>query len=160
MAPALAVMLLGAGRPGPAVTQVADKFGSRVPPLSTTVAGGAPSPPHTTLFQAELGFDADVEPTSASVSTNPIVSNPTDTSPSTGPTQAAAPASPAHCLVPRLAGKTLKGAKKALRRDDCTLGKLTKIAGATATAGKVTGQKPKPGSVLAAGAKVKVTLKP
>ena len=65
-----------------------------------------------------------------------------------------------QCVVPKLAGKKLKAAKKKLKLADCKLGKVTKKKGATAKTGKVEKQSPKPGKVLASGSKVKVTLKP
>lgn len=58
------------------------------------------------------------------------------------------------CVVPKLKGKRLKKAKSKLRKRDCRLGKV-KHKGA----GKVKGQKPKPGKVLPVGTKVKVTLR-
>lgn len=64
------------------------------------------------------------------------------------------------CKVPKLRGKRLKGSRKAANRADCKLGKVTKRKGATAKAGKVVSQSPKPGTILAPGAKVRVTLKP
>ena len=54
----------------------------------------------------------------------------------------------------------LKAAKKALKKASCKPGKVSKRNGATAKTGKVKKQSPKPGKVLAPGAKVKLTLKP
>jgi len=62
------------------------------------------------------------------------------------------------CKVPQLKGKKLKAAKKKIRKGDCGLGKVKKLHGATAKTGKVSKQNPKPGKILAPGAKVKVTL--
>ncbi|MBV9311387.1 MAG: PASTA domain-containing protein [Solirubrobacterales bacterium] len=59
------------------------------------------------------------------------------------------------CVVPRLKGKTLKKAKKALKRAHCKLGKVT---GRKRKHGHVKKQKPKPGKVLAAGSKVSIKL--
>ncbi|HEY2055344.1 MAG TPA: IPT/TIG domain-containing protein [Solirubrobacterales bacterium] len=66
----------------------------------------------------------------------------------------------AHCVVPKLTGKKLTAAKKALTTAKCKLGTVKKLAGATAGTGKVSKQAAKPGSQLAVGAKVSVTLKP
>lgn len=63
------------------------------------------------------------------------------------------------CKVPQLKGKKLKAAKKKIRKANCKLGKVKKLDGATAATGKVSKQSPKPGKILAPGAKVKVTLK-
>jgi hypothetical protein len=65
---------------------------------------------------------------------------------------------PATCKVPKLIGKTLKGAKRKIRSSNCTLGKVTKKEGATAKTGKVARQNPQPGKILAAGTKIGVTL--
>jgi len=62
------------------------------------------------------------------------------------------------CRVPKLGGKKLKAAKKRLRTARCAVGKVKKRNGVTAKTGKVVGQKPKPGTLLAPGAKVKITL--
>jgi beta-lactam-binding protein with PASTA domain len=58
--------------------------------------------------------------------------------------------------VPKLKGRKLKAARKALRNAHCTIGKITGPKGKTAL---VTKQKPKPGSVLSAGSKVNLTIK-
>jgi hypothetical protein len=70
-----------------------------------------------------------------------------------------APAAPT-CKVPRLAGKTLKSAKKRIRAAACRVGKLTKKEGATAKNGEVVKQVPKPGAIVPVRTKVKVTLAP
>lgn len=59
------------------------------------------------------------------------------------------------CIVPRLGGKTLRGALKALRRGDCRLGRVSK----SAHADRVGKQRPKPGTILAPGSKVSVKLR-
>jgi hypothetical protein len=66
---------------------------------------------------------------------------------------------PSRCVVPNLKGKKLKAAKKALSKAKCKAGSVTKLAGATSKTGKVVKQGSKPGAKLAAGAKVKLTLK-
>jgi len=59
------------------------------------------------------------------------------------------------CAVPKLKGKTLKQAKKALRRADCKLGRVKRGEGGP---GKVAKQNPKPGKAMKSGSKVSVTL--
>ena len=59
----------------------------------------------------------------------------------------------ATCVVPKLKGKSIKKAKKKLRNHDCKLGKKK------GHGKKVKKQKPKPGTVLPAGSKVKVTFR-
>ncbi len=62
------------------------------------------------------------------------------------------------CMVPKLRGKKLKASKKKLRKADCKTGKVKKRKGATGATGKVVKQSAKPGTILAPGTKVKVTL--
>ena len=62
------------------------------------------------------------------------------------------------CKVPKLANKKLKPSKKALKKGDCKLGKVKKQGDATAKTGKVVKQNPKPGKILAPGAKVTIKL--
>jgi hypothetical protein len=62
------------------------------------------------------------------------------------------------CTVPRLAGKSLKVSKTKIKGADCKVGKVTKKKGAKGATGKVVGQSKKPGTVVAAGTVVKVTL--
>ncbi len=62
------------------------------------------------------------------------------------------------CHVPNLKGKKLKAAKRSSRAAACAIGKVTKGKGITARSGTVKAQSPKPGKVLAVGAKVNVTL--
>jgi hypothetical protein len=61
-----------------------------------------------------------------------------------------------HCVVPKLKGKTLKVAHKALKTAHCMLGKVN---GPTAKSATVTKQKPKSGKVLPVGSKVNLTTK-
>jgi hypothetical protein len=59
----------------------------------------------------------------------------------------------AGCVVPKLLGRTLDGAKRALNQADCRLGTVN-----GPMRGRVKQQRPKPGSVLAPGGKVNVEL--
>jgi hypothetical protein len=70
----------------------------------------------------------------------------------------AAQAAAKHCLVPRLNGRSLKAAKKLLRAADCRLGEAKKRKGATAKAGEVVIQNPRPGRALAPQSSVDLTL--
>jgi len=63
------------------------------------------------------------------------------------------------CIVPKLTGRSLRSAQNALRNSGCKIGKVNKLKGATAENGKVVGQGKAKGKILAAGAKVDVTLK-
>lgn len=63
------------------------------------------------------------------------------------------------CVVPALKNKTLKKAKTLLRRQGCKLGHVKKAdAPKPAKVGKVLKQTPKPGKILAPGARVRITL--
>jgi DNA-binding beta-propeller fold protein YncE len=68
-------------------------------------------------------------------------------------TQTSTPRAVAGCVVPKLLGRTLNGAKKALKRAYCRLGNVN-----GPRRGRVTDQKPRPGTVLAPGGKVRVEL--
>jgi beta-lactam-binding protein with PASTA domain len=63
------------------------------------------------------------------------------------------------CVVPNLKNKTLKKAKTLLRRNGCKLGHVKKIeVPKPKKVGKVLKQAPKPGKVLAPGARVRINL--
>ena len=78
----------------------------------------------------------------------------------------AAPVSPApapaphvaKCVVPKVLGKHLRGAKKAIRARNCKVGPVSKEAGVTAKTGTVVKQSPKPGVTKNAGSTVSVKL--
>jgi hypothetical protein len=59
------------------------------------------------------------------------------------------------CTVPKLKGKKLKAAKKALLKTECKLGE---VKGKKSKSAKVKTQKPKPGTVLAPGSKVNIKV--
>lgn len=62
------------------------------------------------------------------------------------------------CVVPAVKGKTLKRAKSALRRGGCKLGHVKKVEAPAKKVGKVLKQTPRPGKVLAPGARVRINL--
>ena len=62
------------------------------------------------------------------------------------------------CLVPRLRGLTLAGARRSLAARGCALGRVTRQYSRRVGRGKVVGQKPAPGLRLPRGAKVAVVL--
>jgi hypothetical protein len=63
------------------------------------------------------------------------------------------------CVVPKIKGRTLKVAKSQLRRAGCKLGHVKKVVAAKPKElGKVLKQAPKPGKVLAPGARVRIQL--
>jgi PASTA domain/IPT/TIG domain len=63
------------------------------------------------------------------------------------------------CVVPKLRGKKLETAKNRLRKVGCRIGKVRRKKGVAARAGRIVKQSLKPGTVLAPGTKVNVTLR-
>jgi hypothetical protein len=62
------------------------------------------------------------------------------------------------CRVPWLTDASLKASRRRLTAADCGVGKVTKRKGVAAKSGHVVGQHPRPGTVLAPGAPVALTL--
>jgi hypothetical protein len=63
-----------------------------------------------------------------------------------------------QCVVPKVKGKTLAAARKAITHAHCAVGKITRAASKKVAKGKVISQKPTPGKHLAAGAKVNLVV--
>jgi len=62
------------------------------------------------------------------------------------------------CVVPKVKGKTLKAAKRAVRKGHCSVGKIRKAYSARVKKGRVVSQKPKPHTLKPLGAKVKLVV--
>jgi beta-lactam-binding protein with PASTA domain len=62
------------------------------------------------------------------------------------------------CVVPKLRGKTLAGAKRALKRAHCALGKVSRKASKRVKPGRVLASRLKAGSRVRAGTRVRVTV--
>jgi hypothetical protein len=62
------------------------------------------------------------------------------------------------CIVPKVKGKTLPAARKALNHHDCTVGKIRHAGSRTIKKGRVISQKPKPGVRLKHEGKVKLVI--
>jgi PASTA domain-containing protein/List-Bact-rpt repeat protein len=62
------------------------------------------------------------------------------------------------CVVPRLKGKSLKTAKRALKAHDCAAGKIKRVFSSTVKKDRVISQKPKPRKRLKHGGKVALTV--
>lgn len=74
-------------------------------------------------------------------------------------TGGAATVQPAQsCVVPKLRGRGVKGAKKALRRANCKPGKVIRRYSGKVTKGKLVRTGPRTGKVLPAGSKVKLVV--
>jgi uncharacterized delta-60 repeat protein len=63
-----------------------------------------------------------------------------------------------RCVVPKVKGKTLLAAKRAVRQAHCSVGTVTRAFAATVRKGRVVSTKPKPGTKLAAGSKIKLKV--
>jgi hypothetical protein len=63
------------------------------------------------------------------------------------------------CRVPRLRGKTVKSAKRAIRRGHCRVGTVKKHRAKSVRRGRVVSQSPKAGTKRPKGAKVKLTVR-
>jgi hypothetical protein len=64
------------------------------------------------------------------------------------------PPPPTACIVPKLKGKTVAAAKRAINKAHCSVGKITKVASSPKNRGRVVSQSPKPGTHLKKGSKV------
>ncbi|HEX7279606.1 MAG TPA: IPT/TIG domain-containing protein [Solirubrobacterales bacterium] len=62
------------------------------------------------------------------------------------------------CVVPSIKNKTLKAAKRLLRNRGCKLGHVKKVEASAKKEGKVVKQSPRPGKILAPGARVRINL--
>jgi hypothetical protein len=63
-----------------------------------------------------------------------------------------------QCVVPKVVGKTLKAAKRALTRSYCAVGKVTTVASSKVKKGRVVSQKPKHGKRLKAHTKIRLVV--
>jgi eukaryotic-like serine/threonine-protein kinase len=62
------------------------------------------------------------------------------------------------CTVPRVTGKTLPAAERAIARADCRVGKIRRAYSMSVKRGRVISQKPKPGTVLPKRGKVNLVV--
>jgi PASTA domain-containing protein/List-Bact-rpt repeat protein len=65
---------------------------------------------------------------------------------------------PPKCVVPKLKGKTLAAAKRAIKSHHCSVGTVHRATSRTVKKGHVISQKPRPGARRRHGAKVKLVL--
>jgi hypothetical protein len=63
-----------------------------------------------------------------------------------------------QCVVPNVVGKTVKAARRALSRADCSTGKVTTVTSSKVRKGHVVAQKPKRGRHLRAHSKIRLTV--
>ena len=64
----------------------------------------------------------------------------------------------APCVVPKVKGKKLRAAKRALKKAHCMVGKVTRVSSGRVQKGRVLAAKPKQGKKLAPDAKVKLRV--
>jgi hypothetical protein len=148
-------------QPAPAISEVAPGHGSVKGGTSVTIAGtnltAASAVKFGTATATAFKVESDTQITATAPASKKV--GPVDVSVTT----LAGASSTVHadrffyrgCAVPKLKGKTLKKAKKALADAECKLGKVKRASGKP---GKVLKQQPKPGKVLAPKAKVNVTV--
>ncbi len=149
-------------QPTPAVTKVS--------PTSGSVAGGTEVTITGTDFNAASAVKfGDLPAATYQVDSETQITATTPKSAKTGRvevtvTTLAGTSSPVRgftyegCVVPKLGGKTLKVAKQRIRGADCKLGTVGKVKRPAAKRNKVVLQSPKPGKVLAPGAKVNLKI--
>jgi hypothetical protein len=127
--------------------------------------GETRSPSNVSELTAILTFAATIEervPTPPPADTTPPPSSP-PASASPSPSSPAPPAEPPHCVVPKLIGKSLKAAKRTLRRAACGVGFVIRPAVHRPAKRhrkplKVRAESPRPGKALPVGTEVTVKL--
>ena len=72
--------------------------------------------------------------------------------------QSPPPPPPKNCVVPKVKGKTLSAAKRAIKSHACSVGRIKHATSRTVKKGHVISQKPKPGRRLPHGAKVNLVV--
>lgn len=148
-------------QPAPAITSVTPDFGSVVGGTSVKITGtnlGAASAVKFGTLPA-ISFKAETETQITAVAPASVEVGPVDVTATTlAGTSLEGNGDRFYyegCVVPKLKGKTVKAAKKAIGRADCKLGKITRRKGKP---GKVLKQSPKAGKVLAPKTKVKLAV--
>jgi IPT/TIG domain/PASTA domain len=148
-------------QPAPAITSIKPNFGPVTGGTAVTITGTNLAAASAVKFgaAAATGFTAESEtqitaiaPPSATVEAVNVTAT---TLAGTSPVTRADEFFYQGCVVPKLKGKRLKQAKKAIGRADCKLGTVKRQRGKP---GKVLRQHPAPGKVLAPKAKVNVTV--
>jgi hypothetical protein len=128
-------------------------------PVSVTVTTpwGTTAPGRPFTYKAPKPDNPPADDTGSPSAPGPVASGSQASSAST-PGPSPQPPAAASCKVPKLAGKKLGAAKKAIAAARCKLGTVTKKKGVTAKSGKVVQQSPKVGASKPAGSKVNLTL--
>jgi hypothetical protein len=148
-------------QPAPAITSISPNFGPVTGGTSVTITGTNLAAASGVKFGAvpATGFTVESEtqitavaPASAAIETVHVTAT---TLAGTSPTTRADEFIYQGCKVPKLKGKKLKAAKKAIHRSGCKLGAIKHRKGKP---GKVLKQSPQPGKVVAPKTKVNLTV--
>jgi hypothetical protein len=155
----------------PTIASVSPSTGSPSVPTTITIAGtefahvrevtvGAASVPFSVTSETSITATAPAGSAGASVTVGVTTAAGTATAAFSyqGAVPIAVAPTPVSCKVPRLEGRKLKVAMKALAKANCKLGTVTRRKGAGVRKAKVVGQQPKPGTTRSSGSKVNVTL--
>jgi hypothetical protein len=148
-------------QPAPTITEIAPGNGSVAGGKSVTITGTNLTAASAVKFGSTPATGFTVESDTKITATVPPSKQvgPVDvtvtTLAGTSPTVRADKFFYRGCAVPKLKGKALKAAKKALAKAECKLGKVKRASGKH---GKVIKQTQKPGKVLASNAKIGVTV--
>jgi IPT/TIG domain/PASTA domain len=151
-------------QPAPAVTAVAPNFGSVVGGTSVTITGTDFNAASAVKFGSTpaTGFTVDSETQITAIAPASAKAGAVDVTVTTLAGTSSAVRDDRFfyegCVVPKLKGKKLKAAKKAIWRADCKVGTIKRRKGKVSKVGKIVKQSPKPGKVLAPGTKVNLTV--
>jgi IPT/TIG domain len=153
-------------QPPPSVTSISPRSGPSSGGTAVTIAGSDFAGVSAVDFGGNpAGYNVDSE--SQIVATSPAASpGPVDVTVTTVAGKSATGSSdvfsfraPVVCIVPKLKGRRLRPAKRALRKRHCRIGKVTRKRRKRAPRrAKIVRQRPKPGATRPARFKVKVTL--
>lgn len=155
------ILLNAEVQPAPAITSIAPAFGPVTGGATVTISGTNLTAASAVKFGSTTatGFTVDSETQITATAPPSTKVGPVDvtvtTLAGTSPTVNDDRFTYQGCVVPKLKGKTLKTAKKAIRRANCKVGKVQRRNGKP---GKVIRQNPRPRKVLAPGSKVKITV--
>jgi uncharacterized repeat protein (TIGR01451 family) len=111
----------------------------------------------TIVARATLAGTVSNTANASTTSTDPTVGNNSATA-TTTVTAATTKTTTTKCVVPKIKGKTLAAARKAIGRGHCAVGKVRLAYSAKVKRGRVVSQKPAPGTRLRKGAKVNLTV--
>ena len=155
------ILLNAEVQPAPAIASIAPEFGPVTGGTTVTITGTNLTAASAVKFGSTTatGFTVDSETQITAVAPPSTKVGPVDvtvtTLAGTSPTVKSDRFTYEGCVVPKLKGRRLKPAKKAIRRANCKVGAIQRRRGKP---GKVIRQSPKPNKVLAPGAKVRITV--